>query len=68
MGKKPNLVRESITPPIDKNNIDTVNKTEKSQASRIKKYKPRSNKSGKGKSLDKSRATQIAETEDTVNQ
>ena len=32
MGTKPNVVKEAITPPIVKNNIDTVNKTEKSQA------------------------------------
>ena len=33
MGTKPNVVKESITPPIAKNNNDTVNKTDKSQAS-----------------------------------
>ena len=32
MGTKPNLAKESITPPIAKNNIHTVNKTDKSQA------------------------------------
>ena len=29
MGKKPNVVKEDITPPIPKKNIDTVNRTEK---------------------------------------
>ena len=52
MGKKPNVVKEAITPPIAKNNINTVNKTQKSQAS-PKKDKSSSNKSYKGKSLDK---------------
>ena len=33
MGTKPNVVKEAITPPITKKNIDTVNKTEKPQAS-----------------------------------
>ena len=34
--KKTNVVKESITPTIEKNNIDTVNKTDKSQASKRK--------------------------------
>ena len=34
MGTKNNAVKEAINPPISKNNIDTVNKTEKSQASK----------------------------------
>ena len=34
MGKKPNVVKETITPPIAKKNIDKVNKTEKLQASK----------------------------------
>ena len=29
MGTKPDLVKEAITPPIAKKNIDTVKKTEK---------------------------------------
>ena len=66
MGTKPNMVKESITPPISKNNIDTVNKTEKAQAFKIKIDKSSSNKSDKGKSLVKSRSTQRPETEDTV--
>ena len=32
MGTKPNVFKEAITTPIEKKNIDTVNKTEKSQA------------------------------------
>ena len=32
MGKKLNEAKEAITPPIAKKNIDTINKTEKSQA------------------------------------
>ena len=66
MGEKPNVVKESITPPIAKNNIDTVNKIEKSQASKRKIDRSSSNKSDKCKSLDKSRSTQRTETEDTV--
>ena len=31
---KPNVLKEDITPPNAKNNNDTVNKTEKSQASK----------------------------------
>ena len=56
MEKKPNVVKEDITHPIAKNNIDTVSKTEKPQASKIKIYKSIINKSDKGKSLDKSRS------------
>ena len=45
---KPNVVKEAITPPIlEKNKIDTVNKTGKSQASNKTVDKPRSNKTGK---------------------
>ena len=33
MGTKPHVVKESITPTIAKKNINTVNKTETSQAS-----------------------------------
>ena len=36
MGTKPNVVKEAITPHISKKNIDTVNKTDKSQASNKK--------------------------------
>ena len=35
-GTKTNVVKESITPPIYKKNIDTVNKTDKPQASKRK--------------------------------
>ena len=65
MGTKPNVVKEFITPPISKKNIDKVNKTEKSQASK-KIDTSSSTESEKGKSLDKSRSTQRTETEDTV--
>ena len=61
------MVKESITPPIsEKYKIDTVNKTDKSQASNKKVDTSSSNKSDKGKSLDKSRSTKITETEHTV--
>ena len=65
MGTKPNMVKEAITSPIAKNNIDRVNKTKTSQLSK-KKDRSGSNKSDKGKSLDKSRSTQKTDTEDTV--
>ena len=56
-------MKEAITPPIVKKNIDTVNKTDKPQASKIKKDKYISNKSDNGKSLDKSLYTKRTETE-----
>ena len=62
---KPIVVKEAITPPILRNNIKTVKKKEKLQVSKIKIDKSSSNKSEKGKSLDKSRSTKIIETEDT---
>ena len=46
-------MKEAITPSIAKKKIDTVNKTEKPQASERKKDKSISNKSDKGKSLYK---------------
>ena len=61
------MVKESITPTIGKNNIDTVNKTEKSQASNKKVDTSISNKSDKSNSFDKSRSNQITDTENTVN-
>ena len=64
--KKPNVVKESITPPITKKKVDTVNKREKSQASYKTVDTPRSNKYDKVKSLDKSRSTQRTDTENTV--
>ena len=66
MVTKPNVVKESITPPIEKKNIDTFNKTQKPQASKLKRDKSSSNKSDKGKFLDKSRSNQGTETEETV--
>ena len=57
-------MREAITPPIAKKNIDTVNKTKNPQESK-KKDKSISNKSDKDKSFDKSRSTKITETEET---
>ena len=36
MGTKPNVMKEAINPPIEKNNIDIVNKTEKLKASQKK--------------------------------
>ena len=66
MGKNNNVVKEAITPPIAKKDIDTVNKTEISQASKRKKDKSSSNKYDKGKSFDKSRSTQGTETEEAV--
>ena len=60
---KPNVVKESITPPIPaKKKIDTVKKTEKSQASNKIVDTPRSNKTDKVKSIYKSSSTQIIET------
>ena len=62
--KKPNVAKESITTPISgKKKIDTVNKTEKSQASNKTVDTPRI----KVKSIDKSRSTQRTDTENTVN-
>ena len=62
--EKYNVVKEAITPPIARK-IDTVNKTDKSQASDKTVDTSSSNKSEKGKSLDKSKSTQITDTEDT---
>ena len=39
-GTKHNVVKDPITPPIAKNNIDTVKKTDKSRASKRKKINP----------------------------
>ena len=61
------MAKESISPPIAKNNIDAVNKTEKTQASNKTVYTPIRNKYEKVKSLNKSRSTQITDTENTVN-
>ena len=67
MEAKPNVLKEAITPSIEKNNIDTVNKIKNPQASKRKKDKAISNKSEKVKSLDESRSTHRTETEDTEN-
>ena len=57
------MVEEAITPTIsEKNKIDTVNKTEKSQASNEAEDAPKSNKNDKVKSLDKSGCTQRTNT------
>ena len=62
------MVKAAITPPIsEENKIDTINKTEKSQASNKKVDAHKSNKSDKLKPMDKSRSTQRTETENTVD-
>ena len=72
METEPNVVDKAITHPIEKNKIDTVNKTDKPQASKSKTYKSISNESNKvisldkSSSLNKSRASQRTETKDTV--
>ena len=72
METKPKVVKESTTLPIAKNKIDTVNKTDKPQASKSKKDKSIRNKSdkdrslGKSRSLDGSKSTEKSETEYTV--
>ena len=47
--------------------MDTVNKTEKWQASNKTVHTPKINKSDTVKSLDKSRSTQITDTGNTVD-
>ena len=72
METKRNVVKTAITHHKGKNKIDTFNKTDKPQASKIKKDKSISNESKKimalykSRPLDKSRASQRTETEDTV--
>ena len=56
--KKPDVVKEAITTPIAKNNIDTVNKKDKSQTSNKTVDTSRSSKCDKVKSLDKSGSSQ----------
>ena len=52
--KKPNVGKESITPPIpEKKQIDTVNKKDKSQYSNKKVDTPKRNKTKLVKSIDK---------------
>ena len=68
MGTKPNVAKQSITHTIATNKIETVNKTDKPQASKSKRDKSIRNKSdkirslGKSSSMDESRSTQITET------
>ena len=62
MGKKPNLVKEDITHPISKNNIDIFKNIYISQASNKTVDKSSINKSDKGKSLDESRSNQKTDT------
>ena len=50
--RKPSLL------PLQQKKIDTINRTEKPQTSKRKRDKSISNKSDKGKSLNKSRSTQ----------
>ena len=50
------MVKTAITHHKGKKKIDTFNKTDKAQASKIKKDKSISNKSNKGITLDKSRS------------
>ena len=65
-------MEEAITHPIATNKIDTVNETDKPQASKSKInefIRNKSDKSGslsKPRSLDKSGSTKGTETEDTV--
>ena len=53
METKPNLVEKYITHRMGGNKIDAINKTDKPQASQIKKDKSISNESNKCVSLDK---------------
>ena len=67
-----NVIYKAIIHITEKNEIDTINKTYKPQAYQTKKDKSISNESNKvmaldkSSSLDKSRASQITETEYTV--
>ena len=65
---KTNAAKEDITPLMsEKNKIDTVKKTEKSQAYNKTVHTPRSNKTDKANSIDKSRSAQRTDTENTVD-
>ena len=57
METKPNVVNKAITHPIAKNKIDSINETDKLQASQSEKYISISYESNNGISLDKSRAS-----------
>ena len=62
------MVKEAITPPISaKKMINTFNKTEKSQASNKTVDTPKSIKTDKVKSIDKSMSTQRTNTENKVD-
>ena len=65
METEPTMVKEAIAHPIATDKIDTVNETEKPQASKSKNNKSISNKSEKSRSLDKSSSTQGNEKENT---
>ena len=60
------MVEKSITRRRGGNKIDYINETDKPQASQIKKDKYIRNESKKYFLLDKSRSSQITETEDIV--
>ena len=72
MKKKRNVVEKAITRHKEKSKIDAINETDKPQEYQSKKDKSISNESNKGmeldksSSLEKSRASQRTETEDTV--
>ena len=72
MEKKLNVLKKAITRHKGGNKIEKVNKTDKPQASKSKIYKYIRNESkkvmalDKSSSLDKSRAYQRTEKEDTV--
>ena len=53
MGTKPNVLKEAITPPIVKKNIDTVKKQRNHMHLREKKRNSSANNKNKGRSLDK---------------
>ena len=62
------MEKEAITPTIsEKKKIDTVNKTEKSQAPNKIVDTLKSNKIDNVKSIDKSRSTQRTDTENIVD-
>ena len=64
---KKNLWRNPSLLIFQKEKIDTVNRTEKSQASNKTVDKPKSNKNDTIKPLDKSRSTQIIGTENILD-
>ena len=72
METRRNVVKTAITRDKERNKIDTVNKTEKPQAYKSKKYKSIINEPNKYMALDKSssldkwKVSQITEREDTV--